>query len=107
MFDGPLTGTHRCTLGMGIERPYRSRGHGRALLDHAIAWAETAPILDWVDLGVFDGNEAAMRLYTSRKFIESGRQQDRFRINGMSIADISMSRWVGATPRGDNANHTP
>src|SRR5690349_5291340 len=30
---------HRATLGMGIERPARGRGHGRALLGTAIAWS--------------------------------------------------------------------
>src|SRR6185295_4119295 len=33
---------HRALLGMGVERPWRGKGHGKALLGTAITWARRA-----------------------------------------------------------------
>src|SRR5262245_21650491 len=52
---------HRTTLGLGIERGARRRGHGRALLETVIGWAR-AQGLAWMDLGVFADNAPARAL---------------------------------------------
>jgi RimJ/RimL family protein N-acetyltransferase len=80
---------HRAMLGMGVERPYRGRGHGRALLAAAIAWARSAE-LAWLDLGVFAHNTRARRLYASVGFVEVGTTRDRFRVDGAAIDDVAM-----------------
>jgi RimJ/RimL family protein N-acetyltransferase len=82
---------HRCTLGMGIERPQRSRGLGRQLLDTAIVWAKAQPQLHWMDLGVFAGNTIACKLYERAGFVRTGQREDAFRVLGTSVTDISMS----------------
>ncbi len=82
---------HRAMLGMGIERSWRGQGHGRALLQAAIAWANQAR-LAWLDLGVFAHNERARALYRSAGFVEVGRTPDRFRVDGVTIDDIAMVR---------------
>jgi len=80
---------HRAMLGMGVERGWRGKGHGRALLAAAIAWSRTAE-LDWLDLGVFAHNHRARKLYTSVGFVEVGITRDRFRVDGAEIDDVAM-----------------
>ena len=81
---------HRCLLGMGIERDHRGRGHGRGLLEVAIAWARAAG-LSWIDLGVFAHNPRARRLYESVGFETVGVVADRYRVDDRSIDDVSMA----------------
>jgi ribosomal protein S18 acetylase RimI-like enzyme len=80
---------HRAMLGMGIERGWRGRGHGRALLSVAIAWARSSR-LAWLDLGVFAHNRRARGLYGSAGFVEVGITRDRFRVDGVPIDDVAM-----------------
>lgn len=80
---------HRAMLGMGVERGWRGRGHGRALLETAIAWARRAA-LSWLDLGVFAHNHRARKLYASFGFVEVGTTRDRFRVDGTVIDDVAM-----------------
>jgi RimJ/RimL family protein N-acetyltransferase len=80
---------HRAMLGMGIERPFRGRGHGRALLAAAIGWSRGAG-LAWLDLGVFAHNLRARKLYASVGFVEVGITRDRFRVDGAVIDDVAM-----------------
>jgi ribosomal protein S18 acetylase RimI-like enzyme len=75
---------------MGVERGWRGRGHGRALLAAAIAWARGAE-LAWIDLGVFAHNQRARALYAAVGFIEIGVTRDRFRVDGTAIDDIAMA----------------
>jgi len=81
---------HRATLGMGIERRARRKGYGRELLQTAIAWARGNDLV-WIDLGVFAHNEAARALYKSVGFVEVGTVKDQFRVDGVSIDDVSMT----------------
>ncbi len=87
---------HRAVLGVGLERAYRGAGQGRRLMEAAIAWAEDEPRLDWIDLGVFEGNDRALALYLQLGFVERGRAVDQFRVDGVHITDIQMSLAVGA-----------
>lgn len=80
---------HRCTLGIALEVGYRDRGRGRAMLEAAIAWAR--PQLAYIDLGVFGANLRAQALYKKLGFVEVGRIDDRFRVDGESIDDILMT----------------
>jgi len=81
---------HRALLGMGMERGWRGKGHGRALLATAIAWARTAELV-WLDLGVFAHNQRARALYASVGFVEVGVTRDRFRVDGVTIDDVAMT----------------
>jgi RimJ/RimL family protein N-acetyltransferase len=80
---------HRAMLGMGVERRWRGRGHGRALLATAIAWAKSVE-LSWLDLGVFAHNHRARKLYAEVGFVEVGITRDRFRVDGAVIDDVTM-----------------
>ncbi|HWO18278.1 MAG TPA: GNAT family N-acetyltransferase [Kofleriaceae bacterium] len=81
---------HRATLGMGLERPARRQGHGRALIETAIVWAR-ARGLAWLDLGVFAHNRPARALYESMGFVEVGTTRDQFRVDEASIDDVAMT----------------
>ena len=81
---------HRAACGLGLERPVRGQGHGRALMEHVIAWAR-AQHLAWIDLGVFAHNARARALYAALGFVELGTTRDRFRVDGTSIDDVSMT----------------
>lgn len=87
---------HRADFGIGIERPHRGRGWGARLTEAAITWARAQPAIDWIDLGVFRGNDRAHALYTSVGFVEVARVTDRFRVDGLSIDDIQMTLRVAA-----------
>lgn len=82
---------HRCLLGMGVDRNQRRRGLGAALIAHAEAWARRETALDWIDLQVISGNDAARRLYASQGFVVVGEQADRFRIDGRSLGFMAMA----------------
>lgn len=88
---------HRVSLGIGLESAYYRQGFGRALMNHAIGFAQDHGI-EWIDLQVLAENTPAMALYKSTGFIESGHKVDRFRINGRSVDDVMMTLKLSALP---------
>jgi ribosomal protein S18 acetylase RimI-like enzyme len=89
---GGLLGSeqHRATLGIGLQRPWRRRGLGRRLCDAAIAWARVQQ-LAWIDLGVFADNAGAIALYRELGFEQLSVHVDRFRVDGRSLDDVTMT----------------
>ncbi len=90
---------HRADVGIGIDRVARGKGWGRRLMQVAIAWAKAEPTVAWLHLGVFDGNRAE-HLYRELGFIETGRTEDCYRVDGHVIDNIEMVLRVGATDFG-------
>lgn len=84
------TSLHRCSLGIGLEKPARGHGFGRKLMEQAIAWARKQPSLDVIDLYVFSHNIKARRLYKSLGFTEVSEVKDSFRVEDQSIDDVHM-----------------
>lgn len=83
---------HRATLGMGIERAYTGQGHGGRMIKTAADWARKTLGLSWIDLGVFENNEPARKLYRRMGFVENGVRVDAFRVDDdLKVTDISMS----------------
>jgi RimJ/RimL family protein N-acetyltransferase len=82
---------HRAVVAMGMLRPYTGQGHGRRMLEAAIAWARDEAGLSYLDLGFFSGNERARRLYTRMGFVEVGTREDAFRIDGARFDDHQMT----------------
>ena len=78
-------------MGMSVLSSHRRIGGGSLLLSSAIAWARAEPIIDWIDLGVFSDNHHAQALYLGHGFRILGRTPDRFRVDGQSLDDISMT----------------
>ncbi|CAD6542788.1 hypothetical protein LMG28727_04060 [Paraburkholderia kirstenboschensis] len=81
---------HRATLGIGVEDAFHRRGIGRELMLKAIEFAAHNDI-EWIDLFVFSDNLAAIGLYRSLGFVKVGRRNDRFRISGRSVDDVTMT----------------
>jgi RimJ/RimL family protein N-acetyltransferase len=79
---------------MGVARSHRREGGGTLLLATAIEWARDQPMIDWIDLGVFSGNPGAKALYAGHGFMVLGRTIDRFRVDGKSLDEISMTLSV-------------
>lgn len=86
----PASSSHRCILGIGLERAARSQGFGRALTAACVGWAGQQNFLNWIDLYVFRENKSARALYESIGFKFVGETKDLFRVNGVSIDDIHM-----------------
>ena len=86
--------SHRCELGMGLQRNARAQGIGTQLLERAIDFATTEPRLEWMDLQVMANNTTARQLYKKFGFSEVGHFTDRFRIDGRSLDEIVMTRAV-------------
>jgi RimJ/RimL family protein N-acetyltransferase len=82
---------HRADMGMGITRSHRRQGGGTLLLETGIEWARGQPTIDWIDLGVFSDNPGAQALYARLGFEVLGRTPDRFRVDGQSLDNISMT----------------
>ncbi|MGI9605178.1 MAG: GNAT family N-acetyltransferase [Acidimicrobiales bacterium] len=83
--------THRVGMGMGILRSHRRRGGGSLLLRAAIEWAGAHAEIEWIDLGVFSDNPGAQALYERHGFEVLGFAPDRYRVDGVSIGDVSMT----------------
>jgi L-amino acid N-acyltransferase YncA len=65
-------------LAMLVDRDWRGRGAGSALVQAAIGWAR-ARGLHKLSLEVFTHNEAAIALYRKCGFIEEGRRPRQYR----------------------------
>ena len=63
---------HVVQLGMGVHRLVWGRGIGALLLEAAVVWCKTNPVVERLELQVFADNPIAMQLYHSRGFIEEG-----------------------------------
>ncbi|MBT6443583.1 MAG: GNAT family N-acetyltransferase, partial [Acidimicrobiaceae bacterium] len=59
--------------------------------------ARNRPNIDWLDLGVFDDNNAAQALYLKHGFEVVGRTPDRFRVDGQALDDIAMTLHVAVS----------
>ena len=85
---------HRVHLGMGVVASHRRMGGGTSLMQAAIDWARSQPIIVWIDLNVFSDNPGARALYERHGFRVLGRTPDRFRVDGQSLDDTSMALRV-------------
>lgn len=86
-----LTGNHRAHLGIGIELEAQTQGFGKKLFQISLEWARMQPTLDWVDLFVFSNNVRALKMYEAFGFQRVGYVADKFRVNGLSIDDMTMT----------------
>jgi RimJ/RimL family protein N-acetyltransferase len=86
---------HRGTFGISVEKPWRGKGIGAALLQCLIEWGEASPLIEKIGLSVFANNENAIRLYKRFGFVEEGRRPKELKIGPDCYAeDILMYRFV-------------
>lgn len=84
--------SHRCLLGLGVDRRYRKQGLGLALLETAHLWAVEDAKLEWIDLQVLSSNQAAIDLYSRVGFTKVGEWPDMFKIDGNLFSYTAMTR---------------
>ena len=87
--------SHRCQLGMGVEREHRRIGLARRLLDQATRWALDQG-LSWIDLEVLSSNEPAVALYRREGFLMQGGKPDMYVIDGQSLGVLWMAKRLQA-----------
>jgi L-phenylalanine/L-methionine N-acetyltransferase len=88
----PVT-RHVATLGMFVDREWRRKGVGSALLAEALRWATEVGV-EKVSLSVYPGNEAAIALYRRFRFVEEGRMVGYSRKSYGYEDEVIMARWV-------------
>lgn len=84
--------THRCLLGMGVDRGQRKAGLGGMLIAHAQSWAHQCARLEWIDLQVLSSNTPAVNLYLRNGFHKTGEIDGMFEIDGQRFSYTSMSK---------------
>ena len=73
LFGGPYRRTrHVAQLGMGVLQEYWGLGIGGALIDEAMSWATSNPLLSKIGLQVYDTNTRAIHLYHGKGFEKEG-----------------------------------
>jgi ribosomal protein S18 acetylase RimI-like enzyme len=86
---------HRATFQMLVERGWRGRGIGTALLQTLIAWAEEHPTIEKLGLAVSATNSPAIGLYRRFGFVEEGRRPRELRLGpNQYVDDVLMYRFV-------------
>ena len=83
--------SHRCLLGMGVDRGSRQQGIGLSLLQLAKAWAIEVAQLEWIDLQVLSSNRAAIDLYSRVGFTSVGEVPEMFKIDGHTLSYTTMT----------------
>ena len=86
---------HRATFHMLVERDYRGRGVGTALLETLIRWAEQHPTIEKLGLAVLATNTPAINVYRRLGFLEEGRRIHELKLGLHEYTDdILMYRFV-------------
>ena len=84
---------HRAYLiAVYVTATHRGQGIGRALAEHALAFASSMPGLLQITLDVTDGNDAAQSLYASLGFTVYGRMPCAMLVDGQAYDQILMAR---------------
>jgi ribosomal protein S18 acetylase RimI-like enzyme len=97
--------SHRCLLGMGVDRGHRKQGIGLMLLKAAQRWAIEVAKLEWIDLQVLSSNQAAIYLYTQAGFTKVGEVPDMFKIDGRVFSYTTMTRDLAGSSAAGVAKH--
>jgi putative acetyltransferase len=84
---------HIAALGMAVDRAWRGRGLGTALLAEAFRWAEWAGV-EKLTLTVYPHNQPAIHLYEKFGFVEEGRLIGHSKKSYGYEDEIVMGRWL-------------
>jgi RimJ/RimL family protein N-acetyltransferase len=86
---------HVATLHMSVGKDWRSRGVGTILLQSAIEWAHSHPVIEKLGLAVFSSNSRAIGLYRKLGFVEEGRRPREVKFGpDQYVDDVLMCRFV-------------
>lgn len=85
---------HVAELGVSVVKDYWRKGIGRALMDTALGWAESNPVLRKVFLIVHHQNQRAIDLYLKLGFVQEGVHSKLLYVEGEYHDCLYMSRAV-------------
>ena len=86
---------HRAEIEIYVDSDCRGMGVGRALMESAITWSKTNPILDKLSLYVFADNTRAIALYENFGFVVEGRMIGEFQeMDGSKRDNVMMALVV-------------
>jgi RimJ/RimL family protein N-acetyltransferase len=86
---------HRGTFGISVQKEWRGKGIGTALLQSLVDWAEANSLIEKIGLAVNADNGNAICLYKKLGFIEEGRRPKELKLATDCYADdILMYRFV-------------
>jgi RimJ/RimL family protein N-acetyltransferase len=86
--------SHVADLGLMVSKDARRQGVGRALLQAAADWGQTAGIRK-LELHVFPWNEPAISLYEGFGFQREGYRKGHYQRNGNVVDAILMAYAIG------------
>jgi putative acetyltransferase len=84
--------THTSVLGMNVAGGYRGKGIGRAMLKHALDWADSTPSIERIELEVTSHNAPAIHLYEEFGFKAEGVKRRAMKKDGQYADLLLMSR---------------
>jgi putative acetyltransferase len=87
---------HVVRLTIVVHPGYTGKGHGRQLMDHAIAWAVQSEDVEKIELNVRPNNSRAVKLYESCGFEVEGVYRDRIKLTHGYADDVAMALFVRA-----------
>jgi putative acetyltransferase len=90
--EGPVT-EHVASIGMSVDKEWRGRGIGSAMLAEAFRWARWAQV-EKLGLTVYPHNQAAINLYKKFGFAEEGRLMGHSKKSYGYEDEIVMGRWL-------------
>ena len=90
--NNPVT-RHVGSLGMSVDRDWRSKGIGSALMSEAFRWARWAGV-EKIGLSVYPHNDRAINLYRKYGFVEEGRLSGHSKKSYGYDDEIIMGRWL-------------
>jgi RimJ/RimL family protein N-acetyltransferase len=88
---------HVRVLGMSVARDCRGVGVGRALLETALAWAQTQKVVK-VELSVFATNVPALDFYARHGFAREGLRRRQLVRAGEYHDEVLMARFLTPEP---------
>lgn len=84
---------HVADLGIFVLKPYRDRGIGTRLMDHALGWAIDHGV-EKITLNVFANNLRAIHLYQKFSFHVEGLRKRQYRILGEYVDELFMAKFL-------------
>ena len=82
---------HKASVwGMYVAPAFRRQGAGQALMQSVIAFAQSAPRIEQIQLSVSASAPGAHRLYESLGFVVWGTEPDALRVTGQSFDEHHM-----------------
>jgi len=82
---------HTVGLGISIEKEWRGRGIGTAMIQFIIDWCRLNPVIHRLELGVYTNNPRAIHVYEKLGFINEGVRREAYFKEGRFVDAYNMA----------------